>query len=210
MPPNDSTYSGESWPQPAKDRATMITRMDESIGGLMVHLAKLKADMNTVVIFTSIGGPQQEGAMDPKFFDSAGPLRGGAGSVHEGGIRVPMIVCWPARIKPGQVSDFAWAAWDFLPTVADIALTKPTMKTDGISIMPVLTGKGKIRQHESFYWESGQDGSDRAVRKGDWKMVRSGTNAPALYNLKTDIGEKEDVASKHADVVEKMEKVLKQ
>lgn len=209
-PPNDSTYSGESWSQPAKDRATMITRMDASIGDLLAQLSRLKADTNTVVVFTSIGGPQKEGAMDPNFFDSAGPLRGAAGSVFEGGIRMPMIVRWPGRIKPGQVSDFVWAAWDFLPTVADIALTKLTANTDGISVMPVLTGKGKVRKHESFRWESGPDGSDTAVRMGDWKMLRLGTNAPALYNLKTDIGEKEDVAAKHPEVVKKMEKVLKQ
>jgi len=208
-PLNDSTYSGESWSQAERDRAAMITRMDENVGRLMAQLSKLKADTNTVIVFTSIGGPQQEGAVDPKFFDSAGPLRGGAGSVYEGGIRVPMIIRWPARIKPGQVSDFPWAAWDFLPTVADIALTKPTAKTDGLSIIPVLTGKGKIKEHENFYWESGQEASDRAVRMGDWKMVRSGTNAPALYNLKTDIGEKEDVAAKHAEVIRKMENLRK-
>lgn len=206
--PDDSTYSGESWPQPEKDRATMITRMDQNIGDLLAQLSNLKADTNTVVIFTSIGGPLQEGLTDPKFFNSAGSLRGGAGSLYEGGIRVPMIVRWPARIKPGQVSDFVWTAWDFLPTVADIALTRPTAKTDGISVMPVLTGKGKIREHESLYWESGQDGSDQAVRMGDWKLIRLGTNAPALYNLKTDIGETEDVAAKHTEVVRKMENLL--
>jgi len=207
-PPIDSTYSGESWPQPEKDRATMITRMDENIGRLMAGLTKLRSDANTVVIFTSIGGPQQEGAMDPKFFNSAGPLRGGAGSVYEGGIRVPMIIRWPARIKPGQVSDLGWTAWDLLPTIADIALTKSPVKTDGVSILPVLTGKGKIKEHQSFLWQSDQDGLNQAVRMGDWKMVRSGTNAPALYNLKSDIGEKEDVAAKHPDVVGKMEKLL--
>ena len=98
--PKDSPYSGESWPQPAKDRATMITHMDESIGHVLDVLAQSKMDTNTVVIFTSLGGPLQEGAMDPKFFNAAGPLRGEAGSVFEGGIRMPMIIRWPARIKP--------------------------------------------------------------------------------------------------------------
>ena len=208
--PNDSTYAGETWPQSEKDRAELITRMDENIGGVMDALSRLKAETNTVVVFTSIGGPQQEGAMDPKFFNSAGPLRGGAGSVYEGGIRVPMIIRWPARIKPGQVSDFAWAAWDIAPTLADIAMKKPTTTTDGISILPVLTGKGKVKQHESFYWESNEDGVQQALRMKDWKMVRTRTNAPALYNLKADIGEKEDVAAKHPEVVRKMEKGLEQ
>ena len=207
-PPNDTTYADKSWPQAEKDRATMITRMDQNIGELLAQLSRLKADTNTVVIFTSIGGPLQEGAVDPKFFNSAGPLRGGAGSLYEGGIRVPMIVRWPARIKPGRVSDFVWAAWDILPTMADIALTRPTTKTDGISLMPVFTGKGKVREHESLYWESGQDSLDQAARMGDWKLIRLGTNAPALFNLKTDIGENEEVAANHAPVVRKIEKLL--
>lgn len=206
--PSDSIYSNESWPQAAKDRASMITHMDDNIGQVLEVLAKLKADTNTVVIFTSLGGPRLEGEMDPKFFNSAGPLRGEAGSVYEGGIRVPMIIRWPARIKPGQVSDFTWAAWDFLPTAAEIAFTESPKKTDGISILPVLLGRGKTNLHESFRWESQDDNSQHAVRMGDWKTVHIGTNAPELYNLETDIGEKNDVAAKNPDLVTKMQELL--
>ena len=72
----------------------------------------------------------------------------------------------------------------------------PPKNTDGISIMPVLSGKGKANTHENFYWESPDNGPQQAARMGDWKMVRFGTNAPTLYNLKKDIGEKDDVAEK--------------
>lgn len=209
MGPKESPYSAESWPQPEKIRAAMIAHMDEGIGYLMKVVADSGMETNTVVIFTSIGGAQREGAMDPKFFASSGPLRGEAGSVYEGGIRVPMIIRWPARIKPGQVSDFPFAAWDLLPTMMEAALLKAPAKTDGISILPVLTGRGKTNSHESFYWESPEDGGQQAVRMGDWKLVRIGTNAPALYNLKTDIGEKDDVAGKNAGVVKKLEALLK-
>jgi arylsulfatase A len=209
-PPKDSRYVGESWPQPARDRAAMIARMDDNIGRVLDQLTNQKADTNTVVIFTSVGGPKQEGAMDPKFFDSAGPLRGGAGSVYEGGIRVPMIIRWPARIKPGQVSDIPWAAWDILPTAMEIAFMKPPQNTDGISIVPLLlTRRGKVKKHESFYWETGTDSApEAAARMGDWKIVRIGTNAPALYNLKTDIGEQDDVAGKNSEVLKKMKALL--
>jgi arylsulfatase A-like enzyme len=207
-PPKDSPYENESWPGPEKDRAAMIAHMDDNIGHVLDQLTKLKMDTNTVVIFTSIGGPQREGAMDPKFFNSAGPLRGQAGSVYEAGLRVPMIIRWPARIKPGQVTDVPWAAWDILPTMMEIALMKAPEKTDGISIVPVLTGRGKMKTHQSFYWESHDGGLQQAARMGDWKIVRLGTNAPALYNLKTDIGEKDDVAGKHRDVVAKMKNLL--
>ena len=206
--PTNSIYADEPWPQAAKNRASMITHMDESIGGVLAALTYLKIDTNTIVIFTSIGGPQQEDGMDPKFFNSAGPLRGEAGSVYEGGIRVPMIIRWPAGIKPGQVSDFAWAAWDFLPTAAEIAFMNPPKKTDGSSIMPVLTGKGEARGHDSLNWKSQEDIPQEAIRMGDWKLVQIGTNAPELYNLKTDIGERDDVAAKNTEVVKRVQKLL--
>jgi arylsulfatase A-like enzyme len=208
--PSNSIYSDESWPQAAKDRASMITHMDESIGSVLDSLAQKKLDTNTVVIFTSLGGPRHEGGIDPKFFNSAGPLRGEAGSVYEGGIRVPMIIRWPAQIKPGQVSDIAWAAWDFLPTAGEIALMEPLpKKTDGISIVPVLTGRDKSREHESLHWESHEDVPQEAVRMGDWKLVRIETNAPELYHLKTDIGERENVAAKNSDLVKRMQELSK-
>jgi arylsulfatase A-like enzyme len=207
-PPHKSPYDSTSWPQPAKDRAAMISHLDTSIGRVLETLGHYKMETNTAVIFTSIGGAQQEGAMDPKFFDSSGPLRGRAGSVYEGGIRVPLIIRWPARIKPGQVSDFPCAAWDILPTAMEIAFQKPPQKTDGFSLIPVLTQKGKTNVHESFSWESQENGPQQAARMGDWKIVRLGTNAPALYNLKTDIGETNDVAGQNSEVLKKMKNLL--
>ena len=186
----------------------MIAHMDKDIGLLMEALGVWKMETNTIVIFTSIGGAQTEGAMDTKFFASSGPLRGEAGSVYEGGIRVPMIIRWPAGIKPGQVTDFACAAWDILPTLLDAAFIKPPAKTDGLSLLPVLTGKQKPKSHESFYWESAEGESQRAARKGDWKVVQIGTNAPALYNLKKDIGETNNVADKNAGVLKGMKALL--
>jgi arylsulfatase A-like enzyme len=207
-PPHTSPYASESWPQPAKDRAAMIAHLDDSVGFILKVLEHFKMQTNTVVIFTSIGGAQQEGAMDPKFFGSSGPLRGQAGSVYEGGVRVPMIIRWPARIKPGQVTDFPCAAWDILPTLMDIAFLKPPKNTDGFSLVPVFTGKGKTNVHENFYWESHEDGVQQAARMGDWKIVRDGTNAPALYNLKMDIGETNNVAEKNGEIIKKLKSLL--
>jgi arylsulfatase A len=186
----------------------MIAHLDNSVGEVLFALTRWRLETNTVVIFTSFGGAQPEGAMDPKFFNASGPLRGQAGSVYEGGIRVPMIIRWPARIKAGQVTDFPCAAWDILPTAMEIAFSKPSQKTDGFSLLPVLTGKGKTNVHESFYWDSNEENSQQAARMGDWKIVRLGTNAPALYNLKTDIGERNDVADKNADVLKKLKNLL--
>jgi arylsulfatase A-like enzyme len=207
-PPEASPYSGESWPQPAKDRAAMVAHLDACVGLVLQTLARWNIETNTMVIFTSIGGAQKEGAMDPKFFNSSGALRGQAGSVYEGGVRVPLIIRWPAGIKPGQVTDFPCAAWDILPTLMDTAFLKPPKNTDGFSLVPVLTEKGKTNVHENFYWESTEEGGQQAARMGDWKMVQMGTNAPALYNLKADISETNDVAEKNSDIVKKLKNLF--
>src|ERR1039457_6367294 len=99
----------------------MITRMDADIGRLMDKLKDLKIDDNTIIIFTSDNGPHKEGGVDPKFFQSSGPLRGIKRDLYEGGIRVPLIVRWPGKIKEGTVSDRIGAFWDFLPTAAETA-----------------------------------------------------------------------------------------
>jgi hypothetical protein len=98
--PSDAPYSDRSWPQPEKNFAAMITRMDADVGKIMAALRETGQEENTIVIFTSDNGPHREGGHDPDFFDSNGPLRGIKRDLYEGGIRVPMIVRWPARIKP--------------------------------------------------------------------------------------------------------------
>jgi arylsulfatase A-like enzyme len=174
------------------------------------RLKQSHIDDNTVVLFASDNGPHKEGGVDPKFFNSAGPLRGIKRDLYEGGIRVPMIVRWPARIKPGQVSDFPWAMWDVLPTAAQIAMLEPPRNIDGISVFPLLTGKPQTNRHDYFYWEFHERGFQQAVRMDDWKAVRPQASEPLeLYDLKNDVGEKKNVAAENPEVVAKIEKYLK-
>ena len=208
--PSDAPFSNEAWPQPEKNKAAMITRMDSDIGRLLTKLKELDIDENTVIFFSSDNGPHKEGGVDPKFFQSAGPHRGHKRDLTDGGIRVPMIVRWPARIKPGRVSDFVWAFWDFLPTAAEIARTKPPENIDGISVLPSLLGQPQTNRHEFFYWEFHERGFQQAVRMDNWKAIRAEAGAKLqLYDVKADPGEKQDVAEKHPEVVEKIEKLLK-
>ncbi len=207
--PSAGPYADEPWPAPEKNKAAMITLLDADIGRLRTRLKELRIDTNTVIFFTSDNGPHAEG-VDPKFHASAGPLRGLKRDLYEGGIRVPMIVNWPAQIRPGQVSDFAWANWDFLPTAADIALTKAPKAIDGISIYPLLTGQTQTNRHEFLYWEFHERGFQQAARMGDWKAFRPQADEPLeLYNLQTDVGEKENVAQNNPEVVAKFEAYLK-
>ena len=208
--PTDAPFSGESWPQPEKNQAAMIARLDGYIGQLLEQLQKLGMTNNTVIFFTSDTGPQMNGGVDLKFFRSAGPFRGGRGDLYDGGLRVPMIAHWPGKIPAGQVSDFTWAAWDFLPTATDIALTKSPTNIDGISILTTLFNQIQTNRHESLYWKLQSRNEAQAVRRGDWKVMRSKADAPLeLYNLKTDPGETNNVAGKNPDVIKRFQGVLK-
>jgi arylsulfatase A-like enzyme len=208
--PGDAPYSKEDWPQQEKNKAAMITRLDADVGKLLDKLKELKIDQDTVIFFSSDNGPHKEGGVDPAFFASSGPLRGIKRDLYEGGIRVPTIVRWPGRIKAGATNDQVWAFWDFLPTAAELAGLKPPKGIDGISMVPTLLGLPQTNRHEYLYWEFHERGFQQAVRMGDWKAVKLGTNKPVeLYNLTTDPGEKENIADKHSDVVAKAEEYLK-
>ena len=208
--PSDAPYTAEPWPQPEKDKAAMITRLDADVGKLLAKLTELGLDENTVVIFSSDNGPHREGGNDPEFFQSSGPFRGIKRSLTDGGIRVPGIVRWKGVTKPGTVSDHVWAFWDFLPTACELAGAKPPAGLDGISIAPTITGKGEQRAHDFLYWEFHEGGTKQAVRHKHWKAIRPAPDAPlVLYDLKADVRETTDVADQHPDVVKVIEEYLK-
>ncbi len=206
--PSDAPYTGEDWPQQQKNHAAMITRMDTDIGKIMALLSESGIDRNTIVFFSSDNGPHREGGADPEFFNSSGPLRGIKRDLYEGGIRVPMIVRWPGTIAPGTVSDQVWAFWDFPPTAAELAGVSAPPNIDGISMLPALLGREQ-KDHEHLYWEFHERGFTQAVRLGNWKGVRFGTDGPIeLYNLESDVGEKNNVAEKHPDIVARIARIL--
>jgi arylsulfatase A-like enzyme len=208
--PTDAPYSSEPWPAPERNKAAMITRMDGDIGKILAKLKEYKIDEDTIVMFTSDNGPHKEGGVDPKFHKSSGPFRGHKRDLTEGGIRVPLIVRWPARIKPGQVSDFVGANWDLLPTLAEAARVQPPQGIDGISFFPLLTGKAQTNQHEYLYWEFHERGFQQAVRAGEWKAIRPQADEPLeLYNLKSDAGETNNVAKENPRIVAKLDQYLK-
>ncbi len=207
--PSDSPYSDEPWPQIEKNKAAMITRLDADVGQLLGKLQELKLDQDTVIFFTSDNGPHKEGGVDPKFFKSSGPLRGIKRDLYEGGIRVPMIVHWPKRIKPGQVSRFVGGFQDFLPTAVEIAGGKPPAGIDGVSFLPLLMGRPQTNQHAFLYWEFHEGGSSQAVRMGDWKAVRAEPGASLeLFNLISDQSETNNVAKDNPEVLQRIETYL--
>jgi arylsulfatase A-like enzyme len=207
--PSDEPYTKEPWPQPQKNHAAMITRMDRDIGRILERLRELGLEENTIVFFSSDNGPHQEGGGNPFFFRSSGPLRGFKRSLHEGGVRVPMLVRWPGKIPAGKTSEQVWAFWDVLPTLVELAGGKAPEGIDGISVVPTLLEQGKQKQHEFLYWEFHEQGFQQAVRMGDWKAVREKLGGPLeLYDLSRDLGEENNVAAANPMVVAQIEKLL--
>jgi arylsulfatase A-like enzyme len=211
--PSDVPYRQESWPQPQKNHAAMITYLDSQVGQLLDRLDKLGLAEKTIVMFTSDNGPHREGGADPEFFDSSGPLRGFKRALYEGGIRVPMIVRYLGHIAPNSTNDTPWAFWDVLPTLAELAGAPAPKGLDGISMIPTLLGEKAVGRpqppHEYLYWEFPERGFSQAVRLGDWKMVKnSPTSALELYDLKSDVGEQHDLAEEHPDIVARGEELL--
>jgi arylsulfatase A-like enzyme len=193
--------------------AAMVTLLDKQVGEILAKLKELGLEKNTLVIFSSDNGPHQEGGADPDYFDSNGPLKGYKRDLYEGGMRVPMIAFWEGKIVAGSTSDHISAFWDFLPTAAEIAGVQTSENTDGISYLPTLLGKEQ-KQHDHLYWEFHELKGRQAVRKGDWKLVRynvfePGNTTTELYNLKTDIGEQNNVAEKHPEVVNELLELMK-
>ena len=202
--PSDAPYSREPWPEPERNKAAMISRLDRDVGVILEQLKTLNMDQNTAVFFTSDNGPHREGGNDPAFFNSSGPLRGIKRDLYEGGIRVPMIVRWPGRVAAGAVSDFPWGFQDFLPTAAEMAGAEPPGRLDGISVLPLLLGQKQTNRHEFLYWEFHEKGFHQAVREGDWKAVRRAGKPVELYDLKTDLAEKNDLAAQKPDIAERL------
>lgn len=199
--------------------AAMVTRLDAQVGEIMAKLEEKGLAHNTVVVFTSDNGPHEEGGADPAFFNRDGLLRGTKRSTHEGGIRVPFIVHWPAQVRGGQVSDYQLAFYDLMPTFCAIAgidnyqarYRNPRLEKDyfdGISFLPTLTGKGRQMQHDHLYWEF-HETDMIAVRRGDWKLVVRRGNC-ALYDLANDLHEDHDIASQHPDIVEELKAIIYQ
>jgi arylsulfatase A-like enzyme len=210
--PSHGAYADRDWPEPQKGLAAMITRLDSDVGRVLDRLNEHGIDERTIVMFSSDNGPHAEGGHDPEFFDANGPLRGIKRDLYEGGIRVPMLVRWPGRVPAGTVSDHVGYFGDFLATACELAGTDPGVKHDGISFVPEVLGRNKDQErHQALYWEFYERGSAQAVRMGDWKGVVKplGGDQVELYNLAEDLGETNDVASGHPDIVEKIREVIR-
>ncbi|MEO0452522.1 MAG: sulfatase [Verrucomicrobiota bacterium] len=172
-----------------------LREVDWSVGQILDTLKSAGLDENTFVIFTSDNGPSKAG--------KATPLSGKKGSTLEGGMRVPTVVRWPARIAVGQNIDTLMSTLDLLPTFAALAgAPVPQDRViDGKNILPALA-QGAPTPHDAFYYH--RENRLEAIRHAHWKLRIKNGNAEALFDLDQDIGEQHNLIYEHPEIVDSL------
>ncbi|MCX6898084.1 MAG: sulfatase-like hydrolase/transferase [Verrucomicrobia bacterium] len=193
----------------------MMLAMDEAIGRVRKKLADAGLEQNTLVTFISDnGGPTMPGVTVNGSRND--PLRGSKRTTLEGGIRVPFVVSWPDRVKPGVFQQPAIQLDLHVTALAAAGVdVKPEWKLDGVNLLPFLSGEKSGAPHAALYWRFGEQ---MAIRAGDYKLVRYDSNADTrtgarkqpvtaakLYNLAADIGETKDLAAEQPDKLKKLQ-----
>jgi arylsulfatase A-like enzyme len=185
------------------DRNTLLAmgkRMDDAVGRVIAQLKGQGVWENTLLFFISDnGGPLAQSANNA-------PLRGGKHQDYEGGIRVPYLVCWPGKLKPGE-SQAVVSSLDILPTaLAAAGVALPTEKPlDGRNILPLLRGEETAASRDLF-WSAGSEEGWWAVRSGDWKLVGEKARI-GLFDLSKDISEKNDLSKQYPERVAALTKL---
>jgi arylsulfatase A-like enzyme len=179
--------------------AAMLESVDDGVGRILETLRELDLDENTLVVFTSDNGGVGLPELGPTPTNME-PLRKWKGHVYEGGIRVPLIIKWPGKVKPA-VNDNYLTGTDYLPTFMEIIGKRITYPIDGKSFMSTLYNPTTDLNRGAIYWHyphfSNQEGRPAgAVRLGDYKLVESyETGERMLYNLKEDVSESNDISN---------------
>ncbi len=206
-------YQQGRYPNNPEGRAQYLGQLhylDKEIGRVLETLDDTARARDTLVIY--IG---DNGGSTPIYANNT-PLRGSKYTLYEGGIRVPMIVSWPARFEQGVVRDNVVSAMDVLPTVCRAAGAAAPGHIDGMDLTALLNGEDPALHHETLVWDTKKE---TAVRQGDWKLKTATDKSSAdhemvelelgefLYNLKEDPGEENDVAGEYPEVFQRLKAV---
>jgi len=180
-----------------QDYAAMLERADAGVGQILQKLAALGLERNTLVIFTNDNGGE--------WLSRNAPLFNRKATLWEGGIRVASIFRWPARLPAGKVSDQVGIFMDL--TASILAATNTPVpeeaKLEGINLLPILEGRSP-QVERTLFWRTP---NQKAVRKGDWKLLANGPLL-FLFNLRTDISERTDLAAARTDVIREMRPLI--
>ena len=209
-------------------RGDVIQQFDDAVGAVLEALDRLKLAASTLVIVSSDNG----GVMDDGYADGAiqdanghlcnGPLRGYKGSLWEGGTREPFIARWPGRIKAGATSDELISLVDMLATFAAAAgqTPPPDAGPDSFNVLPALVGEPHDKPVRDHLVIQTNGPSALAIRQGPWKLIPgnpgggkrkdAASGGGQLFNLADDLGEKNDVAGQHPEIVKALSDLLTQ
>lgn len=201
---------------PRTTYAAMISRLDKEVGRLLAALEKAGVADNTLIVFTGDNGATHDaGGVDTRYFASSGGLRGAKGSLHEGGVREPTVVRWPAGIKAGTRSSRISGFEDWLLTFVELSGSKPALGPEISRESLVATLKGADTPRATpLYREFPGYGGQQAIWDGKWKAIRTEMTESALagsapvtqlYDLSTDPRETNDLAAKFPEVVKELE-----
>ena len=201
--------------------AAMVEHCDDMVGRIVSAVAKAGITENTMIVLTSDNGGlyrryDYRAAADDNVSSQA-PLKGEKGSLHEGGIRVPLIVKYPPMVKPGTVCSEPTISYDFYPTFVELAHGKlPIGQTiDGRSLIPLLTDANARLARNTLHWHYPHYHHDRpasSIRERDWKLVEylDGTGDVEVYNLAEDIGETNNLVKENPGRAADLKKKLNQ
>ena len=188
-------------PVPPRDGTTcMLERADQGIGNILAALERHGLSRNTLVIFTNDNGGE--------WLSRNAPLFHRKGSLWEGGIRVPLILRWPARLPAGKTSSQVALTMDVTASIlAATGTTAPaSYRPDGVDILPMLRGASTVERN--VFWRFvNPTRQQRAVRSGRWKLLVDG-NQLLLFDLANDAGERNDLAAVHPEIVRSLQHLL--
>jgi arylsulfatase A-like enzyme len=181
-----------------RQAAQMMLAMDRACGRIVDKLRELGLERNTLIVFSNDNG----GPMD-RNGSSNYPFSGVKGTQLEGGIRVPGIVVWPARLPAGTVYDYPLTTLDFLPTFIAAGGGDPASVEglDGVDMTPYLSREKLGRPHQTLHWKME---TRAAIREGDWKLLRFPDRPAQLYHLAQDPGEQNDLAAARPQLVREL------
>ncbi len=179
--------------------AAMLSAMDDNVGAVLDKLQQEKLDQNTLIFLISDnGGPT------PQTTSKNDPLHGFKASVWEGGIRVPYMVQWRAKLPAGKVFDSPVSSLDILPTAVTAAggSLAGDHALDGVDLVPYLSGANPKRPHDTLYWRYGPQW---AIRQGDYKLLQPLQGPTQLVNLAADVSEQHDLSAEKPEVKKELE-----
>ena len=199
----------------------VVTALDEQVGRLRQTLKDLEIEDSTMLWFCSDNGPEGNPGPGGRYWGTAGPLRGRKRSLYEGGIRVPGLLVWPAKVEQPRQVDVPCVTSDYFPTVLEVLglQVPPDRPYDGISLLPLIEGRMPQRP-KPIGFQFGQqaallDNRYKLVYNSAQKRPRSDNGAVPtaeyeLYDVLDDPGESKDIADEHAEIVASMKAALQQ